>query len=39
MIDRPKEIKQLYKDALYCHLLTLGYTPKKARFEVNKRFT
>ncbi len=38
MIDVDKELKKLYKDAMYCHLLREGYKSKKAKLEVGKRF-
>jgi len=36
MINTEKEIKKLYKDAIYCHLRRGGYTIKKAKKKAEK---
>ena len=38
MIDVEKELKKLYKDAMYLHLLRKGYKSKQAKLEVEKIF-
>lgn len=32
-----KEVNQLYKDAIYWHLISKGYSKKKAEIEAKKR--
>ena len=39
MIDVDKELKKLYKDAMYNHLLREGYKIKQAKLEVGKIFS
>ncbi len=38
MIDMEKELKKLYKDAMYCHLLREGYDNKHAKLKVEQIF-
>jgi len=38
MNDVNKELKTLYKDAVYFHYLRNGYTGRKARYEVKQIF-
>ena len=38
MIDVEKELKKLYKDTMYLHLLCEGYKSKQAKLEVGKIF-
>jgi len=38
MIDMEKELKKLYKDAMYCHLLHEGYDNKYAKLKVEQIF-
>ena len=33
-----KELKKLYKDAMYCHLLREGYDNKHAKLKVGQMF-
>jgi hypothetical protein len=39
MIETKEEIKQLYKDAVYIHLLREGYTIQQARSHVERVFS
>ena len=38
MIDVDKELKKLYKDAMYYHLLRKGYKGKQAKLKAGKVF-
>ena len=38
MIDVDKELKKLYKDAMYCQLLREGYKNKQAKLKVGQVF-
>ena len=38
MIDVEKELKKLYKDAMYCHLLHEGYDTKHAKLKLGQIF-
>jgi hypothetical protein len=38
MTDVKKEVKKLYKDALYFHLIHNGYTMKRAELAVGRIF-
>ena len=38
MTDVKKEVKKLYKDALYFHLMRDGYATKQAKLEIKKIF-
>ena len=38
MVDIEKELKKLYKDAMYSHLLREGYKSKQAKLKVGRIF-
>jgi len=37
-LEKQKTLRKLYEDALYMHLLDLGYTKDRAQYELNKRY-
>jgi len=39
LIDVNSEIKKLYQDAMYFHLIHQGYTDRKAKSIVKKAFS